>query len=135
MPVQFIEINGAAMAVIPADEYEALSGSAEDRDDLLAAEAAERRRSAGEEYIPVAVVDRLLDGENPLRVWREYRNLKLKQLAAMVGCGTSNLSELERGRKDGSIALWRKLAAVLDVSLDDLLDTEEAAESREPALT
>lgn len=127
MPVQFIEINGAAMAVIPADEYEALSCSAEDRDDILAAEAAERRREVGEEYIPAEIVDRLLEGDSPLRVWREYRNLTLSQLAEIVGCGTSNLSEIERGRKEGSVTLWRKLAAALDVSLDDLLELEDAA--------
>ncbi len=45
-------------------------------------DAAVERIAAGEELVPAEVVYALLDGGNPIRVWREYRGLNQVQLAA-----------------------------------------------------
>ena len=59
---------------IPKAEYERLLALQEDFADIQAALAVEARIATGdEELIPGNVVDRLLDGEQPLRVWREFR--------------------------------------------------------------
>ena len=121
MGAQIVEIAGQRMAVLPAEDYERLLELAEDRSDILAAERAEERRNAGEEYVPAELVNRILDGENPLRVWRQYRKLSLKQLAEMSGVGLSYISELERGLKNGPGHVWSKLARALEVSVDDVL--------------
>jgi len=121
MGAQIVEIAGRRMAVLPAEDYERLLDLAEDRADILAAERAEERRNAGEEYVPAELVNRILDGENPLRVWRQYRKLSLKQLAEQSGVGLSYISELERGLKNGPGQVWGKLARALKVSVDDIL--------------
>lgn len=121
MTVQFIEIAGQKLAMIPVMEYEQLIEAAEDRADIVAAAAAEAKREAGEEYVPKDVVDRLLAGENPLRVWRTYRNLSLDELGEIVGRQSSFLSKLERGENEGGVRLWVSLAKALGVSLEDLV--------------
>lgn len=121
MGAQIIEIAGQKMAMLPIEDYERLLELAEDKADLLAAERAEARRLAGEEYVPAELVNRILDGESPLRVWRQHRGLTLDQLAKSAGLGISYLSDLERGKRQGKGALWRRLADALNVSIDDIL--------------
>lgn len=121
MGAQFIEIGGQKMALLTVDEYKRLIDIAEDKADTIAAIKAEIRRDEGEEYIPAEVVDRILNGENPLRVWREFRGLTQDQLAKAAGIGKSFLSTIETGKGRGAPALWRRLAEALDVSADDIL--------------
>lgn len=61
---------------IPKDEYLRLKAIEEDMADLnSAADVLARIKAGTEELIPAAVVDRLLDGDAPLKVWREHREL------------------------------------------------------------
>lgn len=121
MSVQFIEINGRKMAVLPVDDYERLMEAVEDQDDIAAAERAERRRTAGEEYVPSEMVDRLVDGENALRVWRQYRQLSIARLAEVSGINKATISQLENEKAFGRPATWRSLADALRVTVDDIL--------------
>lgn len=73
-----------------------------------------------EELIPSAFADRIIDGESPLRVYREYRGLTQAALAAASGVNRVQIAEIEAGRKSGSVETVRKLAQALDVTLDDL---------------
>lgn len=124
MGAQIVEIAGQKMAMLPIEDYERLLELAEDRADILAAERAEERRLAGEEYVPAEMVNRILDGENPVRVWRQYRGMTLEQLAKAVGFSVSYLSDLERGNRRGNPTMWRGLAKALHVSIDDILPDE-----------
>lgn len=121
MTVQIVEIAGEKMAVLPVADYERLVDLAEDKADLIGAARAEERRNAGEEYLPSEMVDRLLRGESPLRVWRQHRAMTLKALGAAAGVGVTQLSDMENGKRRGAPSLWRKLAEVLRVSADDIL--------------
>lgn len=121
MTAQIIEIAGRRMAVLPVEDYARLVDIAEDKADALAAERAERRRLDGEEYLPAEMVDRILNGESALRVWRKYRGMTLAALAEAVGTVKSNLSEIETGKAQGTARLWRVLADELGVSVDDIL--------------
>ena len=121
MSAQFIEIDGRKMAVLPVAEYEMLLDIVEDQEDIAAAERAERRRLAGEDYVPSELVDRLIEGENALRVWRQYRKLSIAQLAAMAGINKATISLLENDKAQGRPATWRALADALRVTVDDIL--------------
>jgi predicted transcriptional regulator len=61
------------------------------------------RIAAGEELVPAEVVYALLDGGNPIRVWREYRVLSQSDLASQAVTSASYLSRLESGKRDGTI--------------------------------
>jgi DNA-binding XRE family transcriptional regulator len=121
MTAQIIEIAGHKMAVLPVAEYRHLLEAAEDQADILAAERAAERAEAGEEYLPSEIVDKLLAGENALRVWRKYRGLSAISLSQLSGIDQSRISELENGKAQGKPTTWRALARVLKVSVDDIL--------------
>ena len=69
----------------------------------------------------MAVVEQLATGASPVRVWREYRGLSLRALAEKAGVSAALLSEIETGKKDGSVRTLATLAQVLSVTLDDLV--------------
>ena len=121
MGAQIVEIAGQKMAVLPVADYERLLELAEDRADEEAADRAEKRRSEGEEYVPIELVDRILAGESPLRVWRQYRGLTLEDVAKRIGVTPATVSRLETGAMKGAPAIWRKLAGALDVAVEDIL--------------
>lgn len=122
MNVHILEDDGKpAFAVLPYAEYERLLALAEEATDAQAlGEFVERYRCGEEETVPVAVVDRLLAGESPLRVWREHRHITAAQLAATVGVTPAHISKLESGKGDPSLSLLIKLAEALRVSLEEL---------------
>lgn len=125
MTVQYVEIAGQKMAMLPVAEFERLVDLAEDKVDVSAAVAAERRRDAGEEYVPFDLINRIIAGENALKVWREYRGLSREALGAKVGCGASMISKMEGGTRTGALALWQALASALDVTIEDILPSAE----------
>lgn len=121
MTVQFIEIDGQKLAVLPIGDYQRLLEAEEEQDDIAAAIASEKRRDAGEEYLPSEMVNRLVDGENALRVWRQYREVSLSRLAELSGVNKATVSQLENGKAFGRPATWRALADALGVTVDDIL--------------
>lgn len=121
MTVQIVEIAGQKMAMLPVDDYERLLDLAEDQVDIATAERAEQRRVAGEEYVPFEMVNAIIDGESALRVWRKYRGLTQRQLADAAKVRKSTVSEIEGGKAQGKPAVWRALADVLKVTVDDIL--------------
>ena len=121
MTVQYIEIGGQRMAVLPEVEFRRLQEEAEELDDIRAAQAAERRAEEGEENVPLELVDRLIAGDHPLRVWREYRGLSQQALGERVNLSKMTISGIETGRQDTNSKNWRALAAMLGVDVDDIM--------------
>lgn len=109
------------MVSIPRADYDRLRTAAEDLADLQAYDRAKAALASGEEeLIPAAFVNRLLNGDTPLRVFRDLRGLTQAALAARAVVNRVTVAEIETGRKQGSIATLRKLAEALGVTLDDL---------------
>jgi len=118
MKTQIIERKGKRFAVVPLKEFEQLLHDAEMLDDIRAFDSAKRRQ---EESFPSEVADRLLDGENPIRVFREYRRLTQNALAKAAHIARPYLTELESGRKKGSVSVLRAISLALKVELDDIV--------------
>ncbi|WP_310531036.1 helix-turn-helix transcriptional regulator [Novosphingobium sp.] len=124
MTAQFVDIAGSPMVILSREEFSRLNEAAECYAEIVAAVEAQRRKDDGEEYIPADVVSRLVAGDNPLLVWRNYRRLTLDALGNLVGRKGSFISKLEKGKCEGGIRLWQDLAKALEVDLDDLLPVE-----------
>lgn len=121
--VSFRTPNGEEMIVLSRHDYDALVEKAELAEDMAAVTEYRRKLAAGEEEaIPEEFANRLIDGEKPIRVYRELRGLTGKELAERTGISSAFLSEIETGKKDGGIATLRKIAQELNVTLDDLVD-------------
>ena len=113
--------GGEEMAVIPMAEYEALVRAAGNDADVRAYDEAKRRLAAGEEeQVPAEFAERILDGENPVRVWREYRRRSVKDLAEQAGISPAYLSQIETGKREGTLSTMRAIADALGLTLDDL---------------
>ena len=126
MSVQVIEKNGQPeWAVLPYEEYQRLVAEAEMLQDIRDYDEARLILASGdEELIPSEVTYALLDGENPIRVWREYRGLTQQQVAETAGISKPYLSQLESGRRQGTTKVLAGIARALQVTLDDLVISE-----------
>ena len=126
MNVQIIEKNGKPeWAVLPYEEYQRLVEEAEMLHDIQDYDEIKLAIASGtEELIPSKVTYALLDGENPIRVWREHRGLTQQQVAAEAGISKSYLSQLESRQRKGTTNVLAAIARVLNVSLDDLVISE-----------
>ena len=121
MSVQTIEKNGKPeYVVLPWEEYQAMLAALEDRADTAALAGFAEQLARGEETIPATVVDRLLAGEQPVRVWREHRGLTQAQLAEAAGVTQSMVAMIERGDRRGTVDTLNVIARALKVELEDL---------------
>ncbi|EJM99211.1 helix-turn-helix transcriptional regulator [Phyllobacterium sp. YR531] len=122
MNIPFTTPNGDEMVILPRAEYDKLIQASEMAQDVAAFDRFKAKLASGEEeLIPAEFAYRILDGENPLRVWRQYRKLSAQNLAAKAGISAAYLSEIETGKKDGSLSVMKQLAEILKVSLDDII--------------
>lgn len=126
MSVQIIEKNGRPeWAVLPYEEYQRLVAEAEMLQDIRDYDEIKVALASGEEeLIPSEVTYALLDGENPIRVWREYRGLTQQQVATQAGISKPYLSQLESGQRKGTTQVLAEIAKALNVSLGDLVMAE-----------
>lgn len=114
------------MVTVRREDWLELLAALEDAEDRAAIgerRAQERLRGkdvARADYLTVDEATRLLDGENPVKVWRKKRCLSQRALAGEARIASSYLAEIESGRKPGSDNAVRKLAAALRVAVDDL---------------
>jgi ribosome-binding protein aMBF1 (putative translation factor) len=110
--------GGETLVLLPLEEYERLIDAA----DIAAAERVKADIAAGrEEMIPSEIVKRILAGENPVRVWRQHRGLSARDLAEKAGLSAAYVSEIETGKKDGSVSAMKRIAESLGVEIDDLV--------------
>ncbi len=123
MNVQVIERNGQPeWAVLPYADYERLLALLEDRQDAEdATHIMEALARGEEESVPHDVARRLMNGEAPLRVWREYRGLSQAALAEAAGVTQSMVTMMETGRRTGKAKTLKRLAEALGVAVDELL--------------
>lgn len=94
----------------------------EDAADIAAALAAKKEAGNGERNLPLAVVERLLSGEeSALRVIRTFRGMSVRELAEQLGVSASHLYMVEQGRRGLSASALKKAASLLHVDVDDLI--------------
>lgn len=112
--VKAIEIDDKPVAyLVPADLWERVKEMVEDAEDAAAYEEALRNDDGVR--IPHAVVVAELDGTHPVRAWREHRGMTLQALATATGLSKPYLSQIEGGKRAGTAATLKKLAAALAV--------------------
>ena len=121
--IQIIERDGKPeWAVLPYEEYLQLIEQAELLEDIRDFDTISAAIERGEEeLIPSEVVYAILDGENPIKVWREYRGLTQQQLAGKVKISKPYLSQIETGKRTGTTDILSAIAKALDVSLEEVV--------------
>lgn len=112
--IQRIEIDGKAYVLLSEEDYE-------DMIDTIEAQAIMARIAAGEETWPHELVVELMSTDSRIRTYRTYRGMSVSELAAAAGISQPYLSEIENGRKTGSVDVLKRIAAALRVELDDIV--------------
>lgn len=139
MKVKFKATPDGEVAIIPRAEYERLKAfeqeAEEDRGTARLVARTKKDIADGAPVLPKSVVDRMADGENPIRVLRQFRGWTQTELANAEGVQiTQNyLSDLETGKRQGPLALHRKFARALGVPLELLATIAVSEQEADPA--
>jgi DNA-binding Xre family transcriptional regulator len=121
-PPSFKTPSGDEMVVVPKNDFVRLVEAVEDAGDVAAIRKFEHHLAASEEeLIPAEFANRMIDGENPIRVWREFRGMSVKELADKAEITGPYLSQVETGKRDGTVDTLKKIADALRVKIDDLV--------------
>jgi ribosome-binding protein aMBF1 (putative translation factor) len=118
--------SGEELVVLPRADYDALVAGAQligadDDDDEDAADIAvfdERMaelRSNRDAALPAEVSQAMLRGATLVQALRKWRGVKQQDLAAKAELAQGYLSDIERGRGQGSREAREKIARALDV--------------------
>ncbi|MDB5552176.1 MAG: putative transcriptional regulator with C-terminal domain [Rhizobium sp.] len=122
--VQKLTIDGKNYVVLSEEDYEDLI-------DGLHASAIMARIQAGEETWPSELVQELWDSDSRIRVFRKYRGMTVTELATAAGISQPHLSDIENGKKTGSVDVLKRIAVALKVDLDDLIIWEQESNGQE----
>jgi ribosome-binding protein aMBF1 (putative translation factor) len=123
-------------------DYDALLQAADHPVDRAAVEAHRADEAkvgwnvARRNYFSRDEAERLLDGESPVRIWREKRGMTQRALADATEIGPSYLAEIEGGKKPGSAVALRRIAQILGVPMEQLVEPAERKKrkARKPIL-
>lgn len=103
MKYDLLHIQGQPYVLVPLHDYRAMvstGGNQDLPDDVLDALAAKQ--------------------ESPVKIIRKHRGLTQVELAKKSGLSRPYLTEIETGKKDGSIRAIKALAEALDVTVGQL---------------
>ena len=128
--IQLIARDGKPeWAVLPYEEYLKLLEQAEMLEDIRDYDAAKAAlENSEDELIPSEVVFAILDGENPIKVWREYRGLTQQQLADKAGISKPYLSQIETGKRTGTTDILSAIAKALNIFLDEIAGQKKSGD-------
>lgn len=117
--IQFIERDGKReFAVIPIELYERLSNALEDAEDAQLFDVA---KASDEGFrIPAGVANAILNGEQPVKVWREHRGLTQEALAEKARISKAYLCQIETRKRVGALKTLKAIAGALAVSMNEL---------------
>ncbi|MCX6053529.1 MAG: helix-turn-helix transcriptional regulator [Chloroflexi bacterium] len=112
-------------AVVPYDAYMQLVEKAEMAQDIQDYDRTKAALEHGDdELVPSEVVYAILDGGNPIKIWREYRGLSQHEMAENIGISVPYLSQLETNKRKGSLNVLSAVAEALMVSLDHIVPSQ-----------
>ncbi len=100
MKYDLLHIQGKPYVLVPLHDYRTMTSDQSETD------------------LPPEILDQLMARqESPLKIIRKHRGLTQKELADLTGISRPYLTEIETGKKDGSIRAMKTLADALRVDL------------------
>lgn len=100
MKHDLLHIQGQPYVLLPLHEYRALVSTGDN------------------DTLPDDILDALTARiENPIKILRKYRGMTQTDLATTADISRPYLTEIETGKKDGSIRALRQIADALDVNV------------------
>jgi DNA-binding XRE family transcriptional regulator len=119
MELEKITIKGETFVLVPNRIFNRMVEAIENEKCI---EVAKKELQKPELGIPGGVFHKIvLNNENPIKVYREYRKLSQLQLAKKVGVTESYISQIENGKRAGTTKILKLIAQVLGVTIDDII--------------
>jgi DNA-binding XRE family transcriptional regulator len=107
--------NNQTFVLVPLADFERMTSNNEDIGDIAAFDNAMERNEGA---FPIALLDAIEAGENPIKAFREHRGIKQAKLAHMTNISPAYLSQLENGAREGSVKIVKAIAMALNVPMD-----------------
>jgi ribosome-binding protein aMBF1 (putative translation factor) len=123
--------TGEDIVILSRKEYDRLLSAA--NEDASDARLARRAIARNEETLTDPELDELLSARSALAFWRKRRNLTQAELAKRANIAQGFISEIESGRKKGDVTVLKRIAAVLQISLLDLVPDPPAVSRTQAA--
>ena len=103
--------DGKPYVMIPLQEYHAMSKNGQ--------KSTDKKSSSHSSGLPADLIETLKSSDqHPIRVIRKYQKLTQQDLAAKAEISRPFLTEIETGKKNGSLQAIKQIADALDVSID-----------------
>lgn len=103
MKYDLLHIQGKPYVLVPLHDFRALTTSGTDAE------------------LPNEVLDKIsARQDHPIKIVRKYRQMTQGQLAQDSGISRPYLTEIETGKKDGSLRAMKAIAGALGVTVGDL---------------
>ena len=103
MKYDLLHIQGKPYVLVPLHDYRQMTSSNSNTD------------------LPDDILDKLsAREEHPLKIIRAHRKMTQAELAKVSGISRPYLTEIETGKKDGSLRAMKALAEALNVNVGDL---------------
>lgn len=124
MPHPTFDLDGKTFAILPQDELERLENAAraglDERADIALARAG-LAEMAARPHDMLTTEEALRRADiGGLKFWRTRRDMSAAALAGEAGISPAYLSQIETGKKAGTIEVMKRLAEILYVTLNDL---------------
>lgn len=101
-----LHIQGKPYVLVPLHEYRMMNG----------------HQAANDGDLPDDLLDEIYAGqENPIKILRKHRGMTQAELAQAADLSRPYLTEIETGKKDGSVGALKSLAQALDIPTGILL--------------
>lgn len=106
MKYDLLHIQGKPYVLVPLHDYRELTST---------------NAQTNESSLPDDILDALAaKQDHPVKIIRTYRGMTQADLAKASGISRPYLTEIETGKKDGSIRAMKALAQALSVNIGDL---------------
>lgn len=103
---ELVHIDGKPFILVPMHDYRRLVNG----------------QNVAGSNIPDDILDQIAIGnEHPVKIVRKFRGMTQADLAAAAGLSRPYLTEIETGKKEGSVTAFRVLAAALGTSIATLI--------------
>lgn len=103
MKYDLLHIQGKPYVLVPLHDYRDLTGSGQDSE------------------LPDDVLDQISARQShPIKIIRKFRQMTQSDLAEKSGISRPYLTEIETGKKDGSLRAMKAIASALGVNVGDL---------------
>jgi len=123
--MKYIFENDGDFVRIPANKFRAMQEKIAKLEMQLSMEKAAAFYYAiknSREIMPVEMLcQHIINGINPVKLFREYRGFTQQELADKVGVSHTMISLIESGKKKGSARTLKKIADALNIDMHELI--------------